>query len=144
MTARKGQVASLDLVLSFIILILFIALIIVYILSITGTQPVRYGEGLLQGIDFVEDRTLHRATLDPHITDDDTVKAFGTSIFEESQYSETSDYCITLDYDGIRENLIGTACIGSTPCPDANAIDRYAKNVLDGTSIKQLTLWVCI
>ena len=138
MTARKGQVASLDLVLSFIILILFIALIIVYILSITGTQPVRYGEGLLQGIDFVEDRILDRGSIP-----DDDAEAFGRSLFEESQYSETSDYCITLDYDGIREDLIGTECTGGTPCPDANAIDRYAKNVLDGTSIKQLTLWVC-
>ena len=140
MTARKGQVASLDLVLSFIIFILFIALIIVYILSITGTQPVRYGEGLLQGIDFVEDRILDRDS----IPDDDDAEAFGEKLFSESQYPETSDYCITLDFDGDREALIGTECAGGgTPCSDSQSLDRYAKNVLDGTRIKQLTLWVC-
>ena len=136
MTARRGQVASLDLVLSFILLMVFIALVIVYIFTITTEEPVRYGEGLLDQITFVDDRVLDHGAMP---SDD---KAFGESLFEQSQYSENSSYCITLDSSSGREALLGTACVPSI-CDETRGLDRYAINVLNGTRINQLTLWVC-
>lgn len=145
MTAKRGQVASLDLILSVVAFFLFIALIIAYILTIIPSQTVRYGEGLIERIDFVDDRVLDRSAIpdDPHA---DQLRDFGRSIFTYSDYSEESAYCITLDSSAERESLIGDACRGSaTPeCPEqSRGIDRYAHNVLDENMIKQLTLWVC-
>lgn len=137
MTVR-GQVASLDLMLSVVVFLLFLALIIGSILIAPRADPFIYGESITERLTIVNDHVLDRSTASSL-----NAELYNETIFDGTRYPVNTPYCITIP----GEAILGTACAGIGFDFDScdGIVEQHATNVLDpdDNTIKRLTVWVC-